>query len=157
METIYAILNLFEGNPSVAGEFGSQGPVKRRFGTSLLLTQTNGWPDSRVTHCDAIWRHRSGSILVQVMACCLTAPSHYMNKFRLIVSRVLCHSPESYSNINAHESNHYNAFENYTFEIKVASNRCNEVECLINKPLFKIKTKSALCLLLSTLGSRLGD
>ena len=27
---------------------------------------------------DAIWRHRSGSTLAQVMACCLTAPSHYM-------------------------------------------------------------------------------
>ena len=29
---------------------------------------------------DAIWRHRSGSTLAQVMACCLTAPSHYLNQ-----------------------------------------------------------------------------
>ena len=28
----------------------------------------------------AIWHHRSGSILVQVMACCLTASSHYLNR-----------------------------------------------------------------------------
>ena len=28
---------------------------------------------------DAIWRHRSGSTLAQVMAWCLTAPSHYLN------------------------------------------------------------------------------
>ena len=28
------------------------------------------WP------CDIIWRHRSMSTLAQVMACCLTAPSH---------------------------------------------------------------------------------
>ena len=29
---------------------------------------------------DTICRHRSGSTLVQVMACCLTAPSHYLNQ-----------------------------------------------------------------------------
>ena len=29
---------------------------------------------------DAIWWHRSGSTLAQVMACCLTAPSHYLNQ-----------------------------------------------------------------------------
>ena len=44
------------------------------------------WPD------DAIWRHRSGSTLAQVMACCLTAPSHYLNQSWLIISKVLCHS-----------------------------------------------------------------
>ena len=32
------------------------------------------WPS------DAIWRHGSASTLVQVMACCLTAPSHYLNQ-----------------------------------------------------------------------------
>ena len=31
------------------------------------------WPS------DATWRHRSGSTLTQVMACCLAAPSHYLN------------------------------------------------------------------------------
>ena len=31
------------------------------------------WPS------DAVWRQRSGSTLAQVMACCLTAPSHYLN------------------------------------------------------------------------------
>ena len=31
------------------------------------------WPS------DAIWQHNSGSTLAQVMACCLTAPSHYRN------------------------------------------------------------------------------
>ena len=30
---------------------------------------------------DAIWWHRSGSSLVEVMAWCLTAPSHYLNQF----------------------------------------------------------------------------
>ena len=30
------------------------------------------WPS------DAIWRHIFGSALAQLMACCLTAPGHYL-------------------------------------------------------------------------------
>ena len=37
-----------------------------------------------LTPSDAIWRQRSGSPLAQVMACCLTAPSHYLNQCWLI-------------------------------------------------------------------------
>ena len=36
------------------------------------------WPS------DAIWRQRSGSTLAQVVAWCLTAPSHYLNQCWLI-------------------------------------------------------------------------
>ena len=43
---------------------------------------------------DAIWSWRSWSTLVQVKACCLTAPSHYLNQCWLIISKVLWHSPE---------------------------------------------------------------
>ena len=35
---------------------------------------------------DAILQHRSGSTLTQVMACCLTAPSHYLNQCWLVIS-----------------------------------------------------------------------
>ena len=41
------------------------------------------WPS------DAIQRWRSWSTLVQVMACCLMAPSHYLNQCWLITSEVL--------------------------------------------------------------------
>ena len=44
------------------------------------------WPS------DVIWRHRSGSTLAQVMACCLTAPSYYLNQCWLITSKVHWHS-----------------------------------------------------------------
>ena len=44
------------------------------------------WPS------DAIWRQRSGSTLAQVMAWCLTAPSHYLNHCWLIISEVQWHS-----------------------------------------------------------------
>ena len=37
---------------------------------------------------DTIWRQRSGSTLAQVMPCCLTAPSHYLNQCWLIISEV---------------------------------------------------------------------
>ena len=41
-----------------------------------------------------IWWLRSGSILTQVMACCLTAPSHYLNQCWLVINKVLWHSSE---------------------------------------------------------------
>ena len=34
---------------------------------------------------------RSGSTLAQVMACCLTAPSHYLNQCWLIISKIQLH------------------------------------------------------------------
>ena len=43
---------------------------------------------------DVIWRHRSGSTLAQVMVCCLTAPSHYLNQCWLLISKVHRHSFE---------------------------------------------------------------
>ena len=43
---------------------------------------------------DTFWWHRTWSVLVQVMACCLTAPSHYLNQCWVIISEALWHSPE---------------------------------------------------------------
>ena len=40
------------------------------------------WPS------DAIWWQGSRSTLVQVMACCLMAPSHYLNQCWLIITKV---------------------------------------------------------------------
>ena len=40
------------------------------------------WPS------EAITLHKSGSTLVQVMACCLAAPSHYPNQCWLIISKI---------------------------------------------------------------------
>ena len=58
---------------------------------TLLLTSTAFnllWPS------DAIWWNRTGSTLVQVMACCLTAPSHYLSQCWFIISKVPWHSSE---------------------------------------------------------------
>ena len=40
---------------------------------------------------DATWWQRSGSPSAQIMACCLMAPSHYLNQFWLIISKVEWH------------------------------------------------------------------
>ena len=43
---------------------------------------------------DVIWWQGSRSTLAQVMACCLTAPSHYLPQCWLMISKVLWHSPD---------------------------------------------------------------
>ena len=49
-------------------------------------------------------RQKSRSTLVQVMACCLTAPSHWLNSYGLIISEVCWHSPEGNLTGNAQVS-----------------------------------------------------
>ena len=44
---------------------------------------------------DVIWRQWSWTTLAQVMACCLTAPNHYLNQCWLIIIGVLYHSSEN--------------------------------------------------------------
>ena len=46
----------------------------QRSALSVLAYINTLWPS------DTIWRQRSGSTLAQVMACCLTAPIHYLNQ-----------------------------------------------------------------------------
>ena len=43
---------------------------------------------------DTIWWHGSGSALVQVMACWLTAPSHYLSQCWHLITEVLWYLPE---------------------------------------------------------------
>ena len=57
---------------------------------------------------DAIWRHKTGSTLAQVMACCLTAPSHYLNQCWLINSKVYWHSFEGNFTAGISAVNHCN-------------------------------------------------
>ena len=72
---------------------------------------------------DAIWWQRSGSTLVQVMACCLMAPSHYLNQCWLMTKEVLWHSLDSNFTENTSDIYHWNEFEIYQFETVVKSHR----------------------------------
>ena len=60
------------------------------------------WPS------DTIWQHKSESTLVKVMACCLTAPSHYLNQCWLIISEVQWHPSESNFTRDASVISHWN-------------------------------------------------
>ena len=55
---------------------------------------------------ETLFRHRSGSTLAQVMACCLTAPSHYLNQCWLIISKVQWHSSENNCTRDSSAPNH---------------------------------------------------
>ena len=61
---------------------------------------------------DAIWRQRSGSTLAQVMACCLTAQSHYLNQCWLIISKVEWHSSKGKFTRGTSAINHWNYLKN---------------------------------------------
>ena len=75
------------------------------------------WPS------DAIWHQISLSTLVQVMACCLTAPSHYLNQCWLILSKVQRHSSVGNFTIDTSAISHWNYLENYISKISFKSPR----------------------------------
>ena len=69
----------------------------------ISLAQFNSlWPS------DAKWRQKSGSTLAQVMSCCLTAPSHYLNQCWLIISKVQWHSSEGNFTRDTSAISHWN-------------------------------------------------
>ena len=76
---------------------------------------------------DAIWRHRSGSTLVQGTACCLTAPSHHLNQYWLIITYALWHSSGSDSAHIAPATSLYNEFEHHTLKLLPHFPRANEL------------------------------
>ena len=72
---------------------------------------------------DAVWWQRSWSTLAQVMACCLTAPSHYLKQCWFAVSKIHWHSFESvfYQKFFEHPSFRQVAHEIYLSKWKVHS------------------------------------
>ena len=65
--------------------------VQRTCIASMTLTELDF---NSLVPSDAIWRHRTWSILIHVMAWCLMAPSHYLNQCWLLISEVLWYSPQ---------------------------------------------------------------
>ena len=66
---------------------------------------------------DGIWWQKTWSTLAQVMACCLTAPSHYLSQRWLIMSKVVWLSCEGNFTKDASIINHWNLYENYMSKI----------------------------------------
>ena len=75
------------------------------------------WPS------DVIWQQGTRSTLAQVMACCLTAPSHYLNQCWLMISEVLWHSPDSNFNRKYFKVLSYDAiipqYKNASYKCKI--------------------------------------
>ena len=69
------------------------------------------WPS------DAIWWHRFGSTLAQVMACCLSVPSHYRNQCWPSISEVLWHLHDRNFTVNAQATVLYHGLENYFLKL----------------------------------------
>ena len=110
MDTFSVLLALCEGNPLVTGGFPPQRASDAELwcvigcqlkpadeqtaelpviwdSMILMWCQCNGWMQvNSFWPSDTKWRHRYWSTLAQVMACCLTAPSHYLNQYWLIIS-----------------------------------------------------------------------
>ena len=59
----------------------------------------------------------SGSTLTQIMACCLVAPSHYLNQCWLIITKFQWHSSEGNFTIDILVSSHWTLLENYLSKI----------------------------------------
>ena len=84
------------------------------FDTSMqvMIVNWSCFNDHRMSVCvillwtgDVMWWHRSGSTLVQVMACCQMPPSHYLNQCRPITSEVWWRSSED--NLTEHAQETY--------------------------------------------------
>ena len=88
-----------------------------------ILTVTIHWVDSNnvskmnsLWPGDVIWRHVTRSTLDQVMACCLTAPSHYLNQCWLTIGEAPWHSSQDIILIRCEDTNQQNKIENCNFK-----------------------------------------
>ena len=69
----------------------------------------------------------SRSTLAQVMACSLTAPSHYQNQCWIVINCALWQSPESSFTRSTHELSPQYAFEDYIVKITTTSPMANKL------------------------------
>ena len=94
--------------PSQARNHKSSDALRKDLHAPGMRTCLNSlWPS------DVIWRQGSRSTLAQVMVCCLTAPSHYLNQCWLMISGVLWHSPDSKFTENTQDIYRWNEFKIY--------------------------------------------
>ena len=81
---------------------------------------------------DAIWPYKTWWTLPQVMAGCLTAPSHYLNECWLTISEVSWHSPAGKFTKNTQDIYHCYEIGNYWFNIAAASPHGQRVKIVVH-------------------------
>ena len=86
------LLRYWLGGEQVASQYWNQ--WRRPTSLAQICVTRPKWVNSLWPN-DAIWWHRSRSTLVQVMAWCRQATSHYLNQCWLIFSKVQWHSVDS--------------------------------------------------------------
>ena len=86
---------------------------------------------------DAIWHHRTWSLLVVMIACCLTEPRHYLNRCWLIITEVW-HSPGGYFT----DIFPWYEFDNHLFKITAAFLRYQWVKTRFLSTLKQVKLLS---------------
>ena len=82
-----------------------------------LLCINSLWPS------DSIWQQRTGPTVVQVIACCLKAPSHYLNQCWHFINKVQWHSSDGNFTEDTSVNNHSNQFEYFLYKISFKSPR----------------------------------
>ena len=91
--------------------------------------------EKKLTHCGPVTPFGSRNLgqhqLTQVMACCLTALSHYLHQCWVLISEVLWHSPKSNFRANARASVLYGEFENHTFKFVPLLPGANELTVIM--------------------------
>ena len=91
---------------------------------------------------NTLGQQKTGSTLAQVMACCPTAPSHYLNQCWLNISKVCWHSSEGNFTADISATNHCNQLENYPSKIYIESLSGQWVKC--KRPSWPIKCQSSI-------------
>ena len=94
---------------------------------------------------EAIWWHRSGSTLTQIMVCCLAARSHFLKQCWLVINAVLWHSLKTNFTWPAQDISSWNEFEIHTFKITTSSSRhqwVNVYQCLYYSHIISACTSS---------------
>ena len=77
------------------------------------------WPPyvNSLWFSDATFRHKAGSTLAQVMACCRMAPSHYLSQRWLLINKVLWRLPKTKFTGSDQNTDLQNEFEKYVCKI----------------------------------------
>ena len=125
------VLTKLSRDISVSAPYGLF-PTHKRYSLNLTLLWAYGRvPVNILNQCGLVthvWWQRSLSTLAQAIACCLTAPGHYLNQIWLVISEVSWHSPEG--NFTGNIQYHWYEYENHRFKITVASSRDQWVKYL---------------------------
>ena len=99
---------------------GALNPYKLRSNAGIRFHSVNSF-DKGALLC-AIWRHKSGSAFTEVMSCCLTASSHYLNQcWLIIINWILWQWYKNTFTGSTPDINSWNTYERYRCAITCTS------------------------------------